>query len=191
MRVSREKFAENRQKILEVAGVLFRENGFDGIGVADIMKAAGLTHGGFYGHFGSKDDLAFEVSRGLIVRVEERWKAIIASAPERPLAALLDHYLSQRNVLEHGDSCIFASMMQEVSRQTGPVRDTFSQGLVRLVDLLEGIVPGQSAEERRANAFSTLSAIMGAVILARVVEDPEDAEMFLKGTRRQLLPDSA
>ncbi|MGO7465227.1 TetR/AcrR family transcriptional regulator, partial [Rhizobium ruizarguesonis] len=62
MRVSREKFAENREKILSVAGVLFRENGFDGVGVADIMKAEGLTHGGFYGHFDSKDDLALEVS---------------------------------------------------------------------------------------------------------------------------------
>ncbi len=81
MRVSREKFAENREKILQVAGVLFRENGFDGIGVAEIMKACGMTHGGFYGHFESKEDLALEVSRDLIEKVKIRWNEIIAQPP--------------------------------------------------------------------------------------------------------------
>src|SRR5262245_7153686 len=105
MRVSREKFAENREKILTVAGVLFREKGFDGIGVAEIMKAAGMTHGGFYGHFGSKEELALEVSRALIEKVKIRWNEIIASAPERPLDALLNHYLSRCSVDDPGGSC--------------------------------------------------------------------------------------
>jgi AcrR family transcriptional regulator len=123
MRVSREKFAENRQKILDVAGVMFREHGFDGVGVADIMKACGLTHGGFYGHFQSKDDLQLEVSRALIARVETRWKTLIAEAPDRPLEALLNHYVSWCAVDDPGNSCVFVSLMEEVSRSSGSVRD--------------------------------------------------------------------
>lgn len=188
MRVSREKFAENREKILEAAGVLFRENGFNGIGVADIMQAAGLTHGGFYGHFASKEDLAFEVSRGLIGKVEARWKKIIADAPERPLEALLDHYLSRRSLHDPGTGCVFASLVQEVSRSEGPVRTTFSEGLASLVDLLEGIVPGETPQDRRRNAFSTLAAMMGAVIMARVVGSEEMADAFLASMRQTLAP---
>jgi TetR/AcrR family transcriptional regulator, transcriptional repressor for nem operon len=186
MRVSREKFAENREKILTAASVLFRENGFDGVGVADIMKAAGLTHGGFYGHFESKDGLALEVSRKLIERVEERWRELIANAPDRPLRALLDHYIDWRTVDDPGGSCVFASLIQEVSRSEGAVRATFSEGLSTLVDVLKNIVPGETPEERRANATTTLSSMMGAVILARAVEDRALAEQFLVTMRRKL-----
>ena len=188
MRVSREKFAENREKILTVASVLFRENGFDGVGVADIMKAAGLTHGGFYGHFESKDDLALEVSRKLIERVEERWRELIVGHPDRPLQALLDHYIHWRTVDDPGGSCVFASLIQEVSRSEGAVRATFSEGLSTLVDVLKEVVPGATEEERRANATTTLSSMMGAVILARAVEDRALAEQFLVTMRRRLDP---
>jgi TetR/AcrR family transcriptional regulator, transcriptional repressor for nem operon len=189
MRVSREKFAENREKILTAASVLFRENGFDGVGVADIMKAAGLTHGGFYGHFESKDDLALEVSRKLIERVEVRWRELIANAPDRPLQALLNHYIDWCTVDDPGGSCVFASLIQEVSRSEGAVRATFSEGLSTLVDVLQDIVPGKTSEERRANATTTLSSMMGAVILARAVEDRALAEQFLVTMRRKLDPE--
>ncbi|KQV73337.1 TetR/AcrR family transcriptional regulator [Rhizobium sp. Root1220] len=184
MRVSREKFAENREKILDVAGVMFRESGFDGVGVADIMKAAGLTHGGFYGHFRSKDDLALEVSRALIDRVAVRWKAVIASTPDRPLDALVDHYISWLAVDDAG--CVFATLSQEVSRSQGAVRDTFDNGLATLVDILADIVPGEDNETRRRNGFTTLSSMMGAVILARAVRDRTLAGRFLSTMREQL-----
>jgi len=183
MRVSREKFAENREKILQVAGVLFREKGFDGIGVAEIMKAAGMTHGGFYGHFESKEELALEVSRALIEKVKIRWNEIIASAPEGPLDALLNHYLSRCSVDDPGGSCVFASLAQEVSRSRGAVRETFNDGLSMLVDILSEIVRGETPEERREKGFATLSAMMGAVILARAVESRELSDNFLYTTR--------
>ncbi|MFS2153174.1 TetR/AcrR family transcriptional regulator [Rhizobium sp. Rhizsp42] len=188
MRVSREKFAENREKILGVAGVLFREKGFESTGVAEIMKAAGLTHGGFYGHFQSKENLALEVSRALIERVKVRWNEIITSAPDAPLDALLNHYLSRCSVDDPGGSCVFASLVQEVSRSQGAVRSTFNDGLSALVDMLSEIVPGDSAEERRAKGFMTLSAMMGAVILARAVESRELSDNFLFTTRDALSP---
>ncbi|MEX2697137.1 TetR/AcrR family transcriptional regulator [Rhizobium mongolense] len=188
MRVSREKFAENRQKILEVAGVMFRENGFDGVGVADIMKACGLTHGGFYGHFQSKEELQLEVSRALIARVEVRWKALIADASDRPLEALLDHYVSWCSVDNPGSSCVFVALMEEVSRSSGAVRATFNDGLSTLVDILAEIVAGETPEERRKNGFTTLSSMMGAVSLARAVENRELAGQFLSTMREKLAP---
>jgi TetR/AcrR family transcriptional repressor of nem operon len=188
MRVSREKFAENRQKILETAGVMFRENGFNGVGVADIMKACGLTHGGFYGHFESKEDLQLEVSRALITKVEIRWKELIAEAPDRPLEALLDYYVSWRAIDNPGSSCVFVALMEEVSRSSGAVREIFNDGLSTLVDILAEIVPGDTPEERFKNGFTTLSSMMGAVSLARAVENRELAGQFLSTMRKKLAP---
>jgi TetR/AcrR family transcriptional repressor of nem operon len=188
MRVTKEKFAENREKILQVAGVLFRENGFDGVGVAEIMKAAGMTHGGFYGHFQSKEDLALEVSQALIARVKVRWSEIISAAPDRPLDALVNHYISRCSVDDPGGSCVFAALVQEVSRSRGAVRATFNDGLSMLVDILSTIVPGETEEERRARGFTTLSSMMGAVILARAVESRELSDSFLFTTRDALSP---
>src|ERR1700744_5483347 len=97
MRVSREKAAEHRDRIIDAAGALFRAKGFGGIGVADIMKAANLTHGGFYGHFASKDDLVAQASRRSMARAAANWSKIVAEAPNKPYAALLKHYLSPRH----------------------------------------------------------------------------------------------
>lgn len=185
MRVGREKFAENRARILNVACDLFREKGFDGIGVADIMKAAGLTHGGFYRHFDSKENLAFEASRVLVEKTRLRWLEIVDTAEGDPLEALLLHYLSRRNLQSR--ACVFASLVQEVSRQGAGLQSTFSGGLTDLAAVLAGIVAGETPQARRATALATLSAMMGAVILARAMDDADMADEFLAATHRQLL----
>src|SRR3989454_10751628 len=95
MRVSRKEAEANRERVLEVASTLFRKHGFDGIGVADIMKAAGLTHGGFYGHFGSKDDLAAEACARALSR--EWWKETIASSTASGLETIVSGYLSPQH----------------------------------------------------------------------------------------------
>ena len=184
MRVSREKFAENRARILDVAGKLFREKGFDGIGVADIMKAAGLTHGGFYGHFASKESLACEASKALVDKTRMRWQEIVDAAEGDPLAALLRHYLSRRNL--QSPTCVFATLTQDVSRHGAAMQSTFTAGLTDLADVLSPIVAGKTPQARRARALSTLSAMMGAVILARAMDDPQLADEFLEATRLQL-----
>lgn len=106
------------------------------------------------------------------------------------MAALLDHYIHWRTVDDPGGSCVFATLIQEVSRSRGAVRAVFSDGLSVLVDTLADIVPGETEEKRRANATTTLSSMMGAVILARAVEDRALAEQFLVTMRRQLDPES-
>jgi len=97
MRVTRAKAAENRERIVEAAGALFRAKGFDGIGVADIMKAVDLTHGGFYGHFASKDDLVAQATRRATARATAKWGKVVAGAPAEPYAALLKHYLTRQH----------------------------------------------------------------------------------------------
>jgi TetR/AcrR family transcriptional regulator, transcriptional repressor for nem operon len=93
MKVSREQAAENRARVIEVAGRLFREKGFDGVGVADIMKGAGLTHGGFYGQFASKDDLAIKACAQTLDRSVARWTRLAAS--DDPLAAIVTSYRAE------------------------------------------------------------------------------------------------
>src|ERR1051326_1600030 len=95
MKVSREQAAENRERIVQVAAKLFRERGFDGIGVADLMKAAGLTHGGFYGNFSSKDDLVAEASGRALKELSEYWATVIEKAPQSAFATIVDRYLSE------------------------------------------------------------------------------------------------
>ena len=108
MKVSREKAAEHRERIIDAAGALFRAKGFDGIGVADIMKSADLTHGGFYGHFTSKDDLVAQASRRTMDRAAANWAKIAAAVPGEAYGALLRHYLSARHRDDPAHGCAFA-----------------------------------------------------------------------------------
>ena len=110
MKVSREEAAANHERILKAASALFRAKGFDGVGVADIMKKAELTHGGFYGHFSSKDDLAAQASQRSMENSAANWQRVVAAAPDRPYAALLEHYLTPRHRDEPGRGCAFAAL---------------------------------------------------------------------------------
>src|SRR5262252_762175 len=105
MRVSREQAAANRERIIETAGELFRSKGFSGIGVADIMKAAELTHGGFYGHFASKDDLVAQASRRSMQRSAQNWRKLVAESGGDAFATLLTRYLSPRHRDDPGQGC--------------------------------------------------------------------------------------
>jgi len=184
MRVSREQAAENRDRIVDAAGRLFRERGFDGIGVANLMKAAGLTHGGFYGNFESKEDLAVEACERVLARTAETWPALAAKDPEAPLKGLLEQYLTARHRDRPGEGCIYAALAADVARQSSPaLRRTFTAGLRPLIDTLVRIVPGRSRATRRQKALASLSAMVGALILARAVDDAELSDEILAAAR--------
>src|SRR5713101_1759329 len=120
MKVTREQAAANREKIVAVASTLFRKHGFDGIGVADIMKTAGLTHGGFYGHFESKDDLAAEAcARALRL---EWWKSAAESSKADGLEAIVTRYLSPQHRSDRSHGCLFAAVGSDIVRQPRAVR---------------------------------------------------------------------
>jgi TetR/AcrR family transcriptional repressor of nem operon len=184
MRVSREQAAENRDRIIDVAGRLFRERGFDGIGVANLMKAAGLTYGGFYGHFESKEDLEVQACAGALAQSTETWRAMAAKDPEAPLKGLLDRYLTARHRDGPGEGCIYAALASDVARQNSPaLRRTFTTALRPLIDTLVGIVPGRSRAARRQKALACLSAMVGALILARAVDDAALSDEILAAAR--------
>ena len=172
MRVSRKRAAENRDRIIDVAGRLFRERGFDGIGVANLMKAAGLTHGGFYGNFESKEHLAVEACERVLARTGDAWPGMAAKNPEAPLKGLLDWYLTAQHRDRPGEGCIYGALAADVARQNSPaLRRAFMVGLRPLIDTLLQIIPGRSKAARRQKALACLSTMVGALILARAVDD--------------------
>src|SRR5438552_14312118 len=137
MKVSREQAARNRERIVETAARLFRERGFEGIGVADLMKEAGLTHGGFYGHFSSKEDLVAEASARALMRS----LALFTSVAERgadPLSAIASAYLTSRHRDNPGEGCLLAALGSDVSRPGPTVRRAVTGHMRYTVDPMAG-----------------------------------------------------
>jgi TetR/AcrR family transcriptional repressor of nem operon len=187
MRVSREQAALNRDRIIDAAGALFRAKGFGGVGVADIMKAADLTHGGFYGHFSSKDDLVAQASKRAMARAATNWERVVADAPDTPFAALLKHYLSERHRDEPGKGCVFAALAADASRSGKVVRSAFAEGLEPLLDILTDAIPDRSKAARRRKAVAAMAALVGALGLARATEGTPLSDEILDAARRELL----
>jgi TetR/AcrR family transcriptional repressor of nem operon len=186
MRVSREKAAENRERIIDAAGALFRAKGFGGIGVADIMKAVGLTHGGFYGHFASKDDLVAQASRRAMTRAAASWAKAVAAEPGHPFAALLKRYLSPQHRDDPGRGCVFAALGNDAARSGKVVRKAFAEGLEPLIGILAQSIPGRSKAARRRKAVAAMAALVGALTLARAVEDTSLSDEMLDAVGREL-----
>ncbi|MBZ9655409.1 TetR/AcrR family transcriptional regulator [Phyllobacterium lublinensis] len=179
MRVSREQVAKNRERIIEVAGRAFREKGFDGIGVADLMKGAGLTHGGFYGHFASKDDLIAEASAAVMDRSTVKWEKLAETSPDKALAAIVSSYLDKSHRDNAGTGCLIAALAPDIARQKETVRARFTQGTQSLLRVLAKAIPGQSEAARREKAIATLAGLVGTIVLSRAVDDPKFADEIL------------
>jgi TetR/AcrR family transcriptional regulator, transcriptional repressor for nem operon len=176
MRVTKEKAAENRERIVVAASRLFREKGFDAVGVDAIMDAVGLTHGGFYRHFRSKDDLAAEaVARGLSASAERQ-------GVHQSLPALIDAYLSPAHRDDVGGGCTLAALGCDIARQAAGARHGLTEYVRAEVDRLARLVGGKP-EASRAQALATLSGLVGAVVLARAVNDPTLSDEILAAAR--------
>lgn len=184
MRVTRDQAAANRETILEVAGTLFRERGYDGIGVADIMKRAGLTHGGFYGHFASKDDLAAEITARVLGR--EGWLERLTGKRRPAMADVVRNYLSPRHRDDPGHGCLFAALGSDVARQPRSVRRAFTDGLRKRLDIVRNLLPGRSAAVRRQKAIAVMAGLVGALVLARAVDDPKLSDEILEAVAAAL-----
>jgi TetR/AcrR family transcriptional regulator, transcriptional repressor for nem operon len=186
MRVSREKAAAHRERIIDAAGALFRAKGFGGIGVADIMKAADLTHGGFYGHFASKDDLVAQASKRTMARAAANWSKVVADDTDEPFAALLAHYLSPRHRDDPGHGCAFAALGNDAARSGKTVRTAFAEGLEPLIDILAQAIPCRSKAIRRRKALAAMATLVGALTLARAVDGAPLSDDILDAARREL-----
>jgi TetR/AcrR family transcriptional repressor of nem operon len=179
MKVTREQAAQNRERIVEAAAQRFRERGFEGIGVADLMKEAGLTHGGFYGHFRSKEDLIAEASARALTSSLALWSKLAQRAPSDPLSAIAGVYLTSRHRDNPGTGCLLAALGPDVSRQGPAVRHAVSDYVRSACDLLAKLVPGRSKAARRQKAISTYATLVGAMVMARAVDDPALSQEIL------------
>ncbi|MEQ1609971.1 MAG: helix-turn-helix domain-containing protein [Hyphomonadaceae bacterium] len=173
MKVSREQMAENREAILKAAGRLFRARGFESVGVAEVMNAAGFTHGGFYGHFKSKDDLIAE-TLAYLLRTAGR---------DLDFKSFVDQYLSPRHRDNAASGCPTAALAADTRQQPAATREALTSAMRRHFDGLSKAVGGKRAADRRRAAIGSWSAMLGAVILARAVDDPDLSDEILKETR--------
>lgn len=173
MKVSREQMAENRSRILTEAARLFREKGFDAVSVAEVMKAAGLTHGGFYGHFRSKDDLIAHA----IAHAEGSQSATDS------IGAWIDSYLSTPHRDHPELGCPTAALAGLMRNQAPEARAAMARKIATQIDSLAAALPGADSAERRQAAVGSLSALVGALILARSIDDSALSEALLAETR--------
>jgi TetR/AcrR family transcriptional repressor of nem operon len=192
MRVSRIQAAENRETVINVASRLFREHGFDGIGLKDLMKGAGLTQGAFYKQFASKDDLAAQASRRALESASRRWIAAAEANPQDPLGAVVAFYLSMGHRVERMDGCPVVALGSDAARQSADVKASFEAGIREYLEILGSWVGEADAEEHgRDRAMVILSTMVGAVLLSRAVNDERLSKQFLQAAAKGVLTGSS
>ena len=191
-RVSRAEAETHRQQITDASARLFRERGVKGVSVADLMGAAGLTHGGFYGHFESKDALAGVAVARAFEQSAERWHRRIASKPDDASrrSLLLDKFLASQSIKDVGHSCPTVSLATDVSREPAdaPIRAAYADGLEALLRILADVEPGADAAARRQAALADYATMAGALLLARATEGSPLAHELLAAARTRLMP---
>lgn len=171
-----------REQIVEAAARAFREEGVAGVGIGELMGRAGLTHGGFYAHFPSKDALVAEACSHA---VEESWaqmQALMEQAPPgEELATFIRAYVSRRHRDDPGAGCMMPSLGAEMTRQEPVVRAAFTAQIRRVMENIEALLPPSADREERAISLAT--GMAGAVLLARAVDDPALSDRILKTCR--------
>ncbi|AUX76641.1 TetR/AcrR family transcriptional regulator [Sinorhizobium fredii] len=178
MRVSRAQAEANREAVINVASRLFREHGFDGIGLKDLMKGAGLTQGGFYKQFESKDDLAAQASRRAMEHATRRWSSVAAASPD-PLEAVIELYLSTGHREEKGDGCPLVALGADAARQTEEVRAPFQDGIQAHLQILNELMEETKSPKSSEKAMAMLSLMVGAVTISRILNEEEMSQRFL------------
>lgn len=174
MNVSREQMAENKRRILDVASRLFRDKGFEAVSVSEIMKAVGLTHGGFYGHFSSKDDLVAQTLAHALAA---------DSFADGTFSDFVRAYLAPRHRDNPGNGCPTAGLSAAIRHQSPAAKAAMTGGLHAQINRLVDALPDEHGPGKRRTAIGSWAAMVGAVILARAVDDPELADEVLEQTR--------
>jgi TetR/AcrR family transcriptional repressor of nem operon len=180
MKVSKAEAAQTKERITEVASRLFREFGLEGIGVAELMKAAGLTHGGFYRHFASKEELmASACARGLEGSLNAAHR-VVEHHPKQALSAMASAYLSAAHRDAPGEGCVLAALGAEAAHHGALVRAAITEGVRPMITLLMQLLPSDMSEDTRCQrAITIYSSMIGALVLARAVDDVALSDMVL------------
>ncbi|KHS68359.1 TetR family transcriptional regulator [Pectobacterium brasiliense] len=188
-RVSKQQMERNREEIIQVSSQLFRERGLNGVSVNDLMAAAGLTHGGFYGHFASKDELAAIASRKALEDSCTRWQEMCQRADKHNLQALVEHYLSPTHRDGAKDGCALTALANDIARESAdkPVHDVYLSGVKAMLDRLESLSTVEDKEQRKQHALAQFALLSGALALARATAGDTLSDDFLNAAKKALL----
>src|SRR5262245_699618 len=188
MRYSKEHKQETHARIVRKASVRLREKGAHGIGVADLMKEAGLTHGGFYAHFNSREALVIEAFSYAMDRSTERWRKMAEQTPpEMRFAAIVESYLTTIHRDDPGHGCAVPTLGPEIAREGPKARKAFAAKLDQMIEMMADQVPELPRKAARAQAIAALSTMAGAVVLSRVAGSGEFSEEILGAGREAAL----
>ncbi len=188
MRYSREHKLETHARIVKKASVRLREKGAHGIGVADLMKDAGLTHGGFYAHFNSREALVIEAFTHAMDRSTERWRKLAEQTPpEKRLASIVNSYLTPVHRDDPGHGCAVPALGAEIARESPKTRRVFAGRLEQMIDMLAAQIPGVPPKAARKQAMAALATMMGALVLARIAGSGDFSEEILAAGRDAVL----
>jgi TetR/AcrR family transcriptional repressor of nem operon len=188
VKVSGKKVAEHRAALVETAGKLLKEHGFDGAGVVEISREAGLSQGALYSQFKSKDVLAAEAVRKAFADGAAVWSELRDNAPDA-LATFLNAYLCDAHLTDVGSGCLIPACISEIRRQGDAIGAAFTEGLLELVEAMQRALPsGTPPEEARRRALTLISALVGCIALARAVQrtDQELAKEIISAARAEL-----
>ncbi|MFW5393186.1 TetR/AcrR family transcriptional regulator [Yersinia sp. 2544 StPb PI] len=188
-RVSKQQMALNRESIVQTSSQLFRARGLNGVSVNDLMAAVGLTHGGFYGHFTSKDELAAIASRKALDDSSTRWQQISSQPEHHNLRTLVELYLSTTHRDHAEDGCAITALASDVARENdeNPVREVYLSGVRSLLDRLMSVSDIENEEQRRQHALAQLAMLSGALTLARATAGDKLSDEFLEAAKKVLL----
>jgi TetR/AcrR family transcriptional repressor of nem operon len=188
MRYSKEHKLETHARIVKKAAVRLREKGAHGIGVADLMKEAGLTHGGFYAHFDSREALVMEAFAYAMDRSTERWRKLAEQTPpEKRLATLVDSYLTPLHRDDPGHGCAISALGAEIARESPKTRKAFAAKLEQMIEMVAAQIPDVPRKTARKQAMASLATMMGTMVLARVAGNGEFSDEILSAGRDAVL----
>src|ERR1700755_721543 len=188
MRYSREHKQETHARIVKKASVRLREKGAHGIGVADLMKEAGLTHGGFYAHFDSREALRIEAFAYAMDRSMDYWrKSTAETSPDKRLAMIVDSYLTASHRDDPGRGCAVPTLGAEIARESPKARKAFAAKLDQMIEMLAEQIHGVPPKAARKQAVATLATMMGTIVLARIAGSGEFFDEVLGAGREGAL----
>jgi TetR/AcrR family transcriptional repressor of nem operon len=188
MRYSKEHKLETHARIVKKASVRLRERGAHGIGVADLMKDAGLTHGGFYAHFDSREALVVEAFAFAMDRSMERWRKLAEQTPpEKRLATIVDSYLTPLHRDDPGRGCAVPALGAEIARESPKTRKAFAAKLEQMIEMIAEQIPDAPRKTARKRAMASLATMMGTLVMARVAGNGEFSDEILAAGRDAVL----
>lgn len=188
MRYSKEHKVQTHARIVKKASVKLREKGAHGIGVADLMKDAGLTHGGFYAHFDSRDALVIEAFTHAMDRSTAHWRKLSEETPaDKRLSKIVKSYLAPDHRDDPGHGCAVPALAAEIARESARTRRVFSGRMEQLIEMLADQFQGMPRKAARKEAVAALATMMGSLIMARVAGTSEFSDEILKSGRDAVL----